>query len=325
MTALAVVAAVVAAVCFAVGGILQHRAVAEEAVPGPSTGESAGTGAARLGAGGFAALLRRPGWLVGLGLAGAGATLHALALVVAPVSVIQPVGVLAVPIAVLLAARATGTRPSAAVGVAVGLAVGGVAGFVALAASSAVSGAADPTTLAIAGAGVGIVVLGLAAVAARAGSPIVRCLACAAGGATAFGLVSALVRALAERVAAGSAALDAAAGTAPLDVVGLAGAIVVALLAGGWLVQQAFAAGPAELVVATLTVVDPVVAVGLGIALLGEGAATGLPAALGMAGCAVVAAVGVLALARHHPDALRRREQERADASTQRLAHAGRS
>ncbi|GEL23278.1 hypothetical protein PSU4_22320 [Pseudonocardia sulfidoxydans NBRC 16205] len=300
MTALAVVAAVVAAVCFAVGGILQHRAVAAEVVPGPS---ARSTGAARLGAEGFAALLRCPGWLLGLGLAGAGATLHALALVVAPVSVIQPVGVLAVPIAVLLAARATGTRPSAAVGAAVGLAVGGVAGFVALAAGSAVSGAADPTMLAIAGAGVGIVVLGLAAVAARAGSPIVRCLACAAGGATAFGLVSALVRALAERVAAGAAVLD---------VAGLAGAIAVALLAGGWLVQQAFAAGPAELVVATLTVVDPVVAVGLGIALLGEGAATGLPTALAMAGCAVVAAVGVLALARHHPDALRRREQARA-------------
>lgn len=313
MTALAVAAAVVAAVCFAVGGILQHRAVAEEAVPGPSAG---GTGAARLGAGGFAALLRRPGWLLGLVLAGAGATLHALALVVAPVSVIQPVGVLAVPVAVLLAARATGTRPSVAVGAAVGLAVGGVAGFVALAAGSAVSGTADPTTLAVAGAGVGIVVLGLAALAARASSPIVRCLACAAGGATAFGLVSALVRALAERVAAG----------APIpDLAGLAGAIVVALLAGGWLVQQAFAAGPAELVVATLTVVDPVVAVGLGIALLGEGAATGLPAALGMAGCAVVAAAGVLALARHHPDALRRREQGRDDASTERLAHAGRS
>ncbi|GAY10616.1 hypothetical protein [Pseudonocardia sp. N23] len=317
MTALAVLAAVVAAVCFAIGGALQHRAVAAEAVPGPAAGP-AGSGAARLGADGFAALLRRPGWLLGLGLAGAGAGLHALALVVAPVSVVQPVGVLAVPVAVLLAARATGRRPSTAVGVAVGLAVGGVAGFVALAAGSAVPGAADPTTLALAGAGVGIVVLGLSAVAARASSPALRCLSCAAAGATAFGLVSALVRALAERVVAGAPVLD---------VAGLAGAIVVALLAGGWLVQQAFAAGPAELVVATLTVVDPVVAVGLGIALLGEGAATGLPAALGMAGCAVVAAGGVLVLSRHHPDALRRRERARATGPVEsdgRLVTAGR-
>ncbi|WP_103383166.1 hypothetical protein [Pseudonocardia dioxanivorans] len=298
LTVLAVAAAVVAAGCFAVGGVLQHRAVAGEArVP---AGHGAATG--RLDPRGFAALLRRPRWLVGLGLAAAGAALHALALVVAPVSVVQPIGVLAVPIAVLLAARTSGTRVPTAVVLAVALCVAGVAGFVALAAGSAVSGAADPRVLAIAGAGVGIVVVALAALAARARTPGVRCVSCAAAGATAFGLVSTLVRALAERVAAGAPALD---------LTGLVGGIAVALLAGGWLVQQAFAAGPPELVVACLTVVDPVVAVVLGVVLLGEGAATATGTALGMAGCAVAAATGVLALARHHPDAVHRRAQRR--------------
>ncbi len=65
--------------------------------------------------------------------------------------------------------------------------------------------------------------------------------------------------------------------------------------------QQAFASGPPEVVVACLTVVDPIVAVVLGVALLGEGVPDA-PLPL-MFGCAAAAAAGVAALARHHPDA----------------------
>ena len=83
--------------------------------------------------------------------------------------------------------------------------------------------------------------------------------------------------------------------------------IGAAVLVGGWLVQQAFASGPPEVVIACLTVVDPIVAVLLGAMLLGEGAAT--PARPGCCWCsaAVAATAGVVALARHHPDAVRPR------------------
>jgi hypothetical protein len=284
----AVALAGLGAACFAGAGVLQHRAVGT--APG-----------ARLDHRALGALVRRPRWLAGLALAGAGATLHAVALVLAPLSVVQPVGVLAVPFAVLLGARRCGVRPGRGVAGAVAASVTGVGAFVTLAAGSAVSGRVDGGTLLIAGAVVAALVLGLAAVAARIRG-LARCIACATAGATAFGLVSTLVRSLAEQVFTGAAVLD---------VAGVVAGIAAALLAGGWLVQQAFAAGPPELVVAGLTVVDPLVAVGLGVVLLGEGAATGLPTALAMGGGAAVAVAGVFALALHHPDATARRTAAR--------------
>jgi hypothetical protein len=84
--------------------------------------------------------------------------------------------------------------------------------------------------------------------------------------------------------------------------------LVAALLVGGWLVQQAFAAGAPEVVVACMTVVDPIVAVLLGVVLLGEGASTPVLTWLPLLVAAGLAIVGVVALASHHPDALARRE-----------------
>jgi CBS domain containing-hemolysin-like protein len=57
-------------------------------------------------------------------------------------------------------------------------------------------------------------------------------------------------------------------------------------------------------VVACLTVVDPIVAVLLGSLLLGEGADTPVATWFLLGGAAVAAAVGVLVLARLHPDAV---------------------
>jgi hypothetical protein len=79
--------------------------------------------------------------------------------------------------------------------------------------------------------------------------------------------------------------------------------IAAAVLVGGWLVQQAFASGPPEVVIACLTVVDPIVAVLLGAVLLGEGVATPAETWVLLAGAAITATAGVIALARHHPDA----------------------
>jgi len=82
--------------------------------------------------------------------------------------------------------------------------------------------------------------------------------------------------------------------------------VVAAILVGGWLVQQAFTSGPPEVVVACLTVVDPIVAVLFGIVLLGEGNATPSGHWVVLGAAAFAATVGVAVLARHHPDATRR-------------------
>ncbi|MCW0214201.1 MAG: hypothetical protein OJJ54_12645 [Pseudonocardia sp.] len=284
----------VGAGCFAVAAVLQHGAVGTQRAVGEGT-------PGRLDLAGLRELLRRRSWLLGIGLAGAGAGLHAAALVLAPVSVVQPVGVLAVPVAVLLALRAGG-RPGPGVVAGIAACVGGVALVVRFAAAAdpvRATGALPARSLLIAGAlAVGVVLL-LAVLAARTAARL-RCLFCAVGGAVAFGLVAAIVRAVSRQLATGASTV------VDTDVLVAAAGVGVALLVGGWLVQQAFASGPPAVVVAALTVVDPVVAVAIGIGLLGEGAGLGVGAALGMAGGAAVAAGGVALLARHHPDAAAR-------------------
>ena len=73
--------------------------------------------------------------------------------------------------------------------------------------------------------------------------------------------------------------------------------------AGGlYLVQTAYAVGPPDLVIAGLTVVDPIVAVGIGVLVLKE--ADGAPWWAGPAFLVMgaVAVFGVFQLARHHPE-----------------------
>jgi drug/metabolite transporter (DMT)-like permease len=281
--------AVIAAFCFAGAAVLQHRAVSAE--PGPATGT--------LSLRGLRDVSRRPGWLLGLVLAAGGSTLHATALVLAPLSVVQPVGVLAVPIAVVLSAARTHRRPTPGMLVGILVSVTAVVTFVGTAAGSAVSTPAPGRAMLLAGVVVGLVVLVLAGVGlARTGWA--RCVTCAMAGAAAFGLVSALVRAASQAVTSGQIGiLD------PAVLTTVAG-VVAAILAGGWLIQQAFAAGPPEVVVACLTVVDPIVAVLFGVVLLGEGNATSPAHWAVLIAAAIAATAGVGVLARHHPEATTR-------------------
>ncbi|SDE63240.1 hypothetical protein [Pseudonocardia oroxyli] len=277
MTVLALVLAVVGAACFAGAAVLQHGAMT----------------APRLDLAGLRALLSRPRWLAGTGLAAGGAGLHALALVLAPVSVVQPVGVLAVPIAVGIALR--GRWPGWRVAGGIGLCAAGVALVVRTTAAAAPG---DPSgSMVLAAAGAAVAALVLAAVAARATGRL-RCLACAAGGAIAFGVVSAVLRDVSVQVAAGAAT--------PASALGAAAGIAVALAVGGWLVQQAMAAGQPAVVVAVLTVVDPVVAVGFGALVLGEAAGLGAAGVGLLVAAGAAAAAGVALLARFHPDATTR-------------------
>jgi drug/metabolite transporter (DMT)-like permease len=288
---LAIVLALLGAVCFAGAAVLQHGAVSA----GSRRDEDDRPGKV-LSLRGLREITRRPGWLAGLALAGGGSTLHATALVLAPLSVVQPLGVLAVPIAVLLTAMRTDRRPAPGVVVGVLLSIAGVAVFVGAAAGTAVSSPPPDQATLIASLVVAGVVLALAGLGfARSGW--IRCVACATAGAAAFGLVSALVRAVSQSVIAGDV------GPFELPVLAAVAGIAAAVLVGGWLVQQAFASGPPEVVIACLTVVDPIVAVLLGAVLLGEGAATPVDTWLLLAGAAVTATAGVIALARHHPDA----------------------
>jgi drug/metabolite transporter (DMT)-like permease len=92
---------------------------------------------------------------------------------------------------------------------------------------------------------------------------------------------------------------------------------VVAIAAAGglgsWFVQSAYSSGPPDLVIAGLTVIDPIVGIAIGITILGElrpdvHAVT----AIAMAAAAVLAIVGVIALSRHHPEVTKRKRDAKA-------------
>jgi hypothetical protein len=268
---LAIALAAAGACCFAVAAWLQQSAV------------RTAVGTDDLRRAGWLRMLRAPRWQAGFGLTGLGAGLHACALGLAPLTVIQPVGAVAIAMTTALAARSAGARLTRSTWFAVIASTVGVGLFVLLAAQRAATPALSSGAEARAGVltafGVGLLGAIGAVTAGR-----VRCLAYAAAAGLAYGLVSVYVHTL---------AVD---GIHLAAVLGLA----AALPAGLWFVQHAYAAGPPQVVIACQTVVDPMLGVVVGIGLFGE--AGGLPrsAAVALLACAAIAVTGVVLLAREH-------------------------
>ena len=92
---LAVILAVLASVAFAGSSIVQHLAVSDESSDGGTA----------LGGRQLLAVAKNPVWLAGLGLLALSAIGQVAALQLAPVTVVQPLGALAVPWSILLSAR----------------------------------------------------------------------------------------------------------------------------------------------------------------------------------------------------------------------------
>ncbi|HPG77001.1 MAG TPA: multidrug DMT transporter permease, partial [Rhodoglobus sp.] len=117
---------------------------------------------------------------------------------------------------------------------------------------------------------------------------------------TLFGFVVTLAKVVIDRVRtilAGTFSFGPADILTLLCLVGLG----AAALLGMYFVQTAHSSNPPDLVVAGLTVIDPLVAVSIGIIVLGEAAGAPLWAIFAFAAAAAAAIWGVLSLARHHP------------------------
>ncbi len=273
--------AVLAACCYAVAATCQHTVVTTVA-----------DGHTRLGLAQLTGLLRRGRWLLGLLALGCGAALHVVALALAPLVVVQPIGVLAIGLAALLTARATGTRPDRATVTAVVTISAGVGLFLLCAAPhvdpTAVPGLSTGQVLPVTGLVVAALVL--AALMARDWA---RCLLFATAAGVAYGTVSVLTRAVAQRVRAGGLA-----GLPPLPTAVAVVGTVVAITAGAVCVQQAYASGRPDTVLACQTVVDPLVGVLFGIFLFHETIGASPVAVLGELAGGVLATAGVLRLAR---------------------------
>ncbi|MFX4271386.1 hypothetical protein ACQBAR_12325 [Propionibacteriaceae bacterium Y1685] len=283
---------VLAATCFAFAAVYQHQAV----------GRQTSTGDRSMSLGTFGRLLRQPRWLFGFGLSGLGALLHLSALSGASVAVVQPLAILAVPFAVLIGMRRSGTRPGVGVMLGVLASMAGVATFVALAAHNTASQLPTPSHII----GVGVVVALLIAVLvmlAHRGPAWLHSLCWAAAGAAAYGLAAAYMKAIFVQHAEG-VPLTSPTIWAPAIV------LVATYPAAAYMFQHAFLSGAPEVVVGAMTVIDPMLAVLLGGFLLGEGNSLTPLVASGMVLCGVVAIIGVVVLSRHHPDAERNRTDE---------------
>ncbi len=285
---LAILIVVLASFLFAGGATVQHLAV------GGTVDRSAENRSMNLNQ--VWGLLSNRRWLLGLSMVAAGALMHIVGLMMAPVTVVQPVGILAVPWSVLLAAKIHGFKPTKVIWGAVALTIAGIVVFTLFSATTAAPDTELPPAriiiacLIIFALGAGLGLLG------RFGSPARRCLMWASGGSFFYGLSSVLIKTLTEL-----ARHDGFLGR-PLFWISTA-FLLICYLVGGWMIQQGYANGPAEIVVGSMTTTDPIVAVTFGMAVLGEGVLLGVGDAVGMAISGAVAVAGVVVLSKYHPDA----------------------
>ncbi|MEO5992937.1 MAG: DMT family transporter [Arthrobacter sp.] len=290
----AVLLAVLGAFCLAIGAQRQGSAV------------KADTGGLALSSHGLLRLLRSRRWVFGLLLLTVGMAMNAVALVMAPLTVVQPIGAIALVITTIVNAKDQGLSINRATVVAISACVTGSAMFVLLAVNVTqenhqVSSSDELTIVLLLALGVGVFGT-LTVMFKHRMSAFVYIL----GAGILFGVVAVLTRIIGRHL------LDPN-GLVLLNVPWYS---VVAIAAAGglgsWFVQNAYSGGPPDLVIAGLTVIDPIVGIAIGITILGElradvHAVTAM--AMGVAGS--LAIVGVIALSRHHPEVTKRKREAR--------------
>jgi len=237
-------------------------------------------------------LLKRPRWLTGTSFLVLAVVFQLGALALAPLIVVQPIGALALIITSMLNARINKVRLDLKTFLAIGMTMFGVGTFVFFAASSATQvRMSDGKLLVIVGILFGLLILFGALFYISKGK--VGPLNYIFGAGVLYGFVASLAKVVLLRVSQGD-----------FDLLTLlaAVALISAAILGGWFVQNAYASGPPDLVIAGLTVIDPAVAVGIGIVILGEAAEASLLQIIGFGVAGAIAAAGVVMLSKVHPE-----------------------
>lgn len=285
---LAVFLAIISAVCLAYGAQRQGSAVRSD------------TGGLTLSSTGFLRLLRNKRWVFGLLLLAAGMAFNVIALSLAPLMVVQPIGAIALVITTIVNSRDQGIRLNRMTVVAIGTCVTGSALFVVMAVqvtreSHTVTASDELTTVLL----LAVVVAVFGTLAVTLGHKM-RAFAYILGAGVLFGFVAVLTRVIAGRILQ-PGGFDLS-NVQWYTVIGMAAAGGL----GAWFVQNAYSSGPPDLVIAGLTVIDPIVGIAIGIMILGEARAD-VPAVItiAMGAAALLAIVGVVALSRHHPDVVK--------------------
>jgi hypothetical protein len=274
--ALAVLFAIASAAAYAAGAVTQERLAAD---------------AERHS---VLALLRLGRWWFAVGLNAAGGALHVAALAYGPLSLVQPLGlltlVLALPMGAALAAKKVATEHWRGAG----LTIVGLMVLLVLVGPGNTASVLTPgraTTLAVVSI---IVVLAVMVAAKYAKAPIARSILYAVASGAAFAVASALTQTVTLRAATeGAGAL-----VSPIALV------LAAMSVGGLLLSQvAYRDSGLGAPLATVSLANPVASAVIGMALLGERFAGGSRGAVVALGAAAVAAAGVVMLTRPAEDA----------------------
>ncbi|MFG3409146.1 DMT family transporter [Streptomyces sp. NPDC048142] len=271
--ALSVLLSLISAVAYAAGAIIQERVAA--------TGDNSSR-----------ALVRNGVWWVAVLLNGTGAVLHVVALAYGPLSLVQPLGALTIVFALPMAALFVGRRAGATAWRGALMATAGLGGLLALTGNAAPHTLNGPEQIALASLTFGAV--GALVVLARTlRRPVLRSIVLATGAGAAFGMASVFTKTVAVEWTSGSLR----SGVLPLLV------IAVLAAAGLFLSQAAYRGAGLTAPLATVTVVNPVVAAAIGITLFGEHFRLGVPGTVLALSCGAVAAGGLIMLTRERLNA----------------------
>jgi len=276
--------ALIGAVFLSLGAQFQHRGVTK--VEASTVEVTGGLNARQL-----SLLLSRPSWVFGTLMLGLAIAFQLTSLAFAPLIVVQPLGAVALVITAVLNARVSRVKLNRASVVAIAMCVGGVGLFVTVAAFTAVDKPVTDRNLVTI-----LLVLGTVLLAFAAAFFFLRrrfkAVFYIIGAGVLYGFVATLAKVIINRIQNGNFEW--------LTLVCLLGLLLAAGL-GAYFVQNAYSSGPPDLVIAGLTVVDPLIAVGIGIVVLGEASQAPAWAAVLFVIAGAVAIWGVFLLAKHHP------------------------
>ncbi|MFJ8666312.1 DMT family transporter [Streptomyces sp. NPDC093600] len=233
--------------------------------------------------------LRSPAWWGSVMLNGLGAALHVAALAYGPLSVVQPLGALTIVFALPLAALFVGRRAGRTAWRGALTATVGLAGLLSLtggAQAGPLAGSLAGSERSLLAAGTLGVVVALFSAARVVGRPVVRSLVLATAAGVSFGIASVFTKTVAVEWTA----------SAPLaqwpSLLVLSALAVTGLL----LSQAAYRGAGLAAPLATVTVVNPVVAAAVGLTLFGETFRYGAAGTVAALICGAVAAAGIVQL-----------------------------
>ena len=278
--------ALAGAVCLSIGAQLQHAGVGKVEADHGDPSRSFGLNFRQ-----FFNLLKRKTWLAGTLMLGLAVVLQLISLAFSPLIVVQPLGAIALVITAIMNSRITKEKLNRASIIAIGLCIVGVGAFVTIAAFTAVNTPVTVDDLIQIMITLGVIAVVFAAIYGITRGNIPAIFHIMAAGIL-YGFVATLAKAVETRILHGD--LDT------MTWICIA-ALLIATVLGGFFVQNAYASGPPDLVIAGLTVVDPLVAVCIGIVILDEaqnapGWAIGVYVVSG-----IIAIAGVLMLSLYHP------------------------